>query len=236
VKPFPASAGHVANGKLGPESVPRYHADTLQSPPLIPLDVAERVLAVFGIAGPTPLFERRATADGMTSDGLHEVLASDSRFVFVIDWRAELFEELELIAAALAGLGVVLRVDFPDDEACKGWVECDGNRRALKYVPRDGDDFTDVIVAVQQLMPPAVEFRAGGDGQGDGWEFAVLRREEWSALEALDGSPVASMFRPLPEPPRGGGAGGAGTKAPEAGGGAGMVSRARRWLGWWRRR
>ena len=202
----------------------RYHADTLQSAPLIPLDVAERVLAVFGIDAPTPLYERRATAGGITLDGLHEVLASDSPFVFIIDWRAELFEELELIAAALAGLGVALRVDFPDDDAGKGWVECDGNRRALKYVPRDGDDFTDVIVAVQQLMPPAVEFRAGGDGQGDGWEFAVLRREEWSALDALDGSPVASMFRPLPGRPPGGGVRGTRAEPPEAGGGAGAIS------------
>jgi hypothetical protein len=83
----------------------------------IPLDVAHQVLATFGITEPTPLYERRVKPDGFVLDDLHEVLASESRFFFGIDWRAALPYELTLIAAAVGELGGELRVDVPDDAA-----------------------------------------------------------------------------------------------------------------------
>jgi len=162
----------------------------------IPLDVAHQVLAIFGITEPTPLYERRAKPDGFAPDDLHEVLG-ESRFIFGIDWRAALPEELTPIAAALAELGAQLDVEVSAD-ADDGWVECDGKREPVKYRPSDHDDFTDVIAALQKVVPASIGFRASPDnGSNDGWEFAALLREEWSALETLDRSLIAQMFQPL---------------------------------------
>jgi hypothetical protein len=68
----------------------------------------------------------------------------------------------------------------------------------VKYVPADGDDFADVVAAVQKVVPPSIELRASPDnGSGDGWEFAALLREEWSALESLDRALMQQMYQPL---------------------------------------
>jgi hypothetical protein len=163
----------------------------------IPLDVAHQVLATFGITEPTPLYERRVKPDGFALDDLHEVLASESPFVFGIDWRAALPDELAPIAAAVAELGAELDVGVPED-ADEGSVACAGKREHVKYVPSDEDDFTDVIAAVQKVMPSTIEFRAStSNGYHDGWEFAALLREEWAALERLDRPLIAEMYEPL---------------------------------------
>jgi hypothetical protein len=163
----------------------------------IPLDVAHQVLATFGITEPSPLYERRVKADGFALDDLHEVLASESPFIFGVDWRAALPDELTPIAAAIAELGAELEVDVPED-ADEGSVACGGKRETVKYVPSDEDDFTDVITAVQKVVPAQIQFREStSNGYHDGWEFAALRDEEWASLEALDRSLIEQLFQPL---------------------------------------
>ena len=164
----------------------------------IPIDTAHEILAVFGITEPTAVYERRVKDDGFDRDGLWDVVADASRFVFTIDWRAALPEELALIAPAVAELGAEMVVDVPDD-ADDGWVSCDDRCAAVKYRAADRDDFTDVIRGLQRVVPPAIEFRASPDNaDNDGWTFAALLREEWAKLEALDVRFVSTYFQPLP--------------------------------------
>ena len=165
-----------------------------------PLDVVHEILAIFGIDEPTPLYERRVKSDGFDHDGLWDVITDASPFVFIIDWRAALPEELTPIAKAVGGLGATLVVDVPAG-ADDGWISCDDRCAPVKYRASDKDDFTDVIRAVQRVVPPAIEFRAFPDNaDNDGWTFAALLREEWAKLEMLDAGFVQTYFAPPPEP------------------------------------
>jgi hypothetical protein len=163
----------------------------------IPLETAHRFLATFGITEPTKEYERWVKNDGFDFEDFPAVL-SDSPFIFLIDWRAALEDELALIVPALARLDAVLECQI-DPETSRGAVTCDGQTRQVKYVPNDNDDFTAVIVALQSIVPPSVEFRASPlNGEMDQWNFAVLPSDEWAELEALDPELVSSLFLPLP--------------------------------------
>jgi hypothetical protein len=165
----------------------------------IPIHHAHEILAIFGVTEPTAVYERRVKDDGIDRDGLWDVVTDGSRFVFIIDWRATLPEELSLIAPALAELGAELAVDVPGD-ADDGWVSCEDRCAAVKYRAADKDDFTDVIRALQRVVPPAIEFRAWPDNaDNDAWTFAALLREEWAKLESLDTGFVSTYFPPLPD-------------------------------------
>src|SRR5213079_3423272 len=104
---------------------------TMPTKEFISLDVAHQVLGTFGIDEQTPLYERRIKPDGFMLDDLHEILASESRFVFIVDWRAALPEELAPIALAVSELGADVKVEVPED-ADAGWVQCGGNREHVK--------------------------------------------------------------------------------------------------------
>lgn len=164
--------------------------------PLIPVEIAHQILATFGINQPTPLYERRVKPGGFQAEDLREVLR-ESRFVFTIDWRAALPEELPPISAALGELGAQLRIEVPAD-ADEGYIACGTNRQPAQYVASKNDDFRNVIVAIQRVLPASIEFRESVDnGQSDTWTFAVLLRDEWRQLEALDGEFIKTTFRPL---------------------------------------
>src|SRR4051812_40250307 len=125
--------------------------------PFIPLEASHQIMAAFGIAAPTPSYQRLVKPDGFDPAHLRAVLA-DSRFVFVIDWRAELPEELEFIAGAVRELGAAVEVEFDHgDSGDEAWVACASMRERVKYVPSDRDDFTDVIAAIQRVVPPEIE-------------------------------------------------------------------------------
>src|SRR5262245_17956172 len=127
----------------------------MQAQRFIPLDIAHQVLATFGITESSDLYERNIKPNGFKVDDLHEILCADSRFIFIIDWRAALPEELEPIAAAVRELGADFKIDVHPD-ADDGWVECDGKRERVKYVPRDQDSFIDVIRAIQKVLPSTI--------------------------------------------------------------------------------
>ena len=167
----------------------------------IPIHHAHEILAIFGVTEPTAVYEQRVKGDGFDRDGLWDVVTDGSRFVFIIDWRAALPEELSLIAPALAELGaeVMVVVDVPEG-ADDGWVSCEDRCAPVKYCAADKDDFTNVIRALQRVVPPAIESRASPDnGDNDGWAFAALLREEWANLESLDAQFVSAYFHPLPD-------------------------------------
>jgi len=83
----------------------------MPDPNLLPIDAAHEILAVFGITEPTAVYERQVKPDGFDHAGLWDVIADASPFVFIIDHRAALPDELARIAPAVAELGAELTVD-----------------------------------------------------------------------------------------------------------------------------
>jgi hypothetical protein len=160
------------------------------------LEVAHQFLATFGITKPTHDYNRWVKCYGFDRGDFNIVLG-DSPFIFTIDWRADLQFELKAIVEALARLGVELRLDFTP-YADSGYVVCGGRRAPVKYVPSANDDFTDVILAIQSLVPNTIEFRASpANGQNDSSEFAVLPVDEWLELESLDRELINDLFQPM---------------------------------------
>jgi hypothetical protein len=162
----------------------------------VPLETAHQFLATFGITKPTREYQRWVKEDGFDFADFPGVLG-DSPYIFVIDWKAGLDEELIRIADTLVKLDLELIVDV-DPDTMTGFVECEGRRQPVKFLSRDGDDFTSVIVALQRVVPPTLEFRASpNNGQCDQWVFAVLPRDEWAELSGLDAELVNSLYVPL---------------------------------------
>jgi hypothetical protein len=163
----------------------------------IPIDTAHKVLATFGITQPTRKYERWVKEDGFDLNDFNEVLF-ESPFVFIIDWRAWLQEELEAIAKTLALLNVRLEFELNEDGEA-GYVRCRGSDRfPVSYRPNDSSDFDDVIRAVQAVVPENIGFRAGRENHGgDTWVYAVLPSNEWADLENLDRQVVDYFFVPL---------------------------------------
>ncbi|MCC6679543.1 MAG: hypothetical protein IT445_01450 [Phycisphaeraceae bacterium] len=126
----------------------------MTSPEHIAPEIAHRILPVFGITQPTDAYNRWITADGFSLDDFRTVLA-DSRFVFLVDWHAVLAEELDQIAAALAEWRVKLEIDLRrNQDINQGQIACAGQRAFVKYAANDDDNFSDVIRAIQSIMPP----------------------------------------------------------------------------------
>jgi len=162
----------------------------------VPLETAHQFLATFGITKPTKEYERWVKEDGFDFEDFPSVL-SDSPYIFMVDWRAALEDELPLIVTGLVGLDVELRYDV-DPETSQGTITCNGQTQQIKFVPSDSDDFTAVILALQSIVPPNIEFRTSPlNGEMDQWDFAVLPRDEWAQLETLDSELVNSLFVPF---------------------------------------
>ena len=124
----------------------------------IPLAPAHHILASFGITQPTKAYERWVKEDGFDLKDFDSVLG-EIPFIFIIDWRSSLEEELKIISQKLNRLGVSLQVEL-DEDGDSGFVSCGSDRRAaVSYGPGD-DDFDDVFRALQSLVPGDIEFRA----------------------------------------------------------------------------
>ena len=162
----------------------------------IPMDTAHKILATFGITRPTRAYERWVKDDGFDLSDFGEVLF-ESSFVFIIDWRAWLQEELDTIRASLGQLDVQLTLDL-DDDGESGNVACDERRAAVAYRPNDESDFDDVIRGIQSAVPENIEFRASPcNGGSDTMVYAVLPADEWDDLENTARDVVNYFFVPL---------------------------------------
>jgi hypothetical protein len=163
----------------------------------IPIETAHTILATFGIAKPTRAYERWVKPDGFDVRDFSDVLF-ESPFVFIVDWRAWLNDELETISNALARLGQPLRREL-DEEGNYGFaVGADGRRAAVKYVPNEKDEFDSVVRAVQAVVSPSIEFRASPGNRGsDTWIYGVLPNDEWMELQNVAGPVIAHFFVPL---------------------------------------
>jgi hypothetical protein len=167
------------------------------SPSMIPLEAANQILVAFGISKPTPVYERRVKPDGFRPSDLYDVL-SESRFLFVVDWRGWLEDFVEEALPALAELGSALTYE-PDDDGNSGMLKSDdGRSQRIKYVPTDSDCFDDVIRAMQRLAGKGIEFRQSPcNMENDTWMYAALGADEWKELEAINHDFILSHFIPL---------------------------------------
>jgi len=164
---------------------------------LIPVAIAQQILATFGVTKATPQYERWVTDDGFRVADFGDVWF-ESPFVFIIDWRAWMQEELESIAGSLEKLDVELQLDL-NDEGETGEVVCCGRRAPVSYRPVDEGSFDEVIQSVQAVMPANIEFRASpSNGGSDTGVYAVLPRDEWADLDKLSREVVSHFFQSLP--------------------------------------
>jgi hypothetical protein len=170
----------------------------------IPLDIANLILATFGITEPTPLYERRVTTGGFRVEDFAEVL-HESRFVFVIDNSIELDAICADIATALAELGTPVDVETDEEDGTMGALSSPHAAVVVRFNRAAGDDYAaaDAIIrGFQQTAGDAVEFRARpGDEEGDCWIYAVLTPQEWRELEALHNGIIQQYFERIKRRP-----------------------------------
>jgi hypothetical protein len=166
---------------------------------LIPLDIANVILATFGITEPTAMYERRITTGGFRTEDFADVL-HESRFVFVIDNSVELDAICADIATALAELGAPVDVETDDEDGTTGALTSPHAAVVVRFNRAAGDDYAAadaVIRGFQEAAGPGVEFRARpGDSHGDCWIYAVLTLAEWRELQGLHDGVIGQYFAP----------------------------------------
>jgi hypothetical protein len=168
---------------------------------IIPLDVANQILATFGINEPTGLYERRVTTGGFTIERFADVLF-ESRFVFIMDDEIELDLICADIATALAELGAPVDVETDEDDGTTGALTSPTAAVVVRFDRSAGDGYAaanQIIRGFQQTAGDAVEFRGRpADADGDCWIYAVLSPQEWRELDLLAGGVIRLYFAPLP--------------------------------------
>jgi hypothetical protein len=164
---------------------------------LVPLDTAHRILATFGITKPSREYERWLKDEGFDIDDFPSVLFK-SEYVFVLDWRASLSDELEPIATALEKLGVSAQI-HSSDEGDTASISIAERSLSLTYSPNDEHtSWLAVVRSVQSILPANIEFRESCDnGNSDTDVYAVLPRDEWDDLDANAPEVMQSLFRSL---------------------------------------
>jgi len=169
----------------------------------ISLEAAHQILATFGITKPTREYERWVKPDGFNHVDFYDVLYG-SDYIFILDWRAALEDELERIVHALGKLDVVMDVETDDSDSSCGIavVTVEGRQATVRYSANDdGTNWLAVVTALQAIMPPRIEFREDiGNGESDTDVYAVLPVDEWQDLERDAGEPLKLFFRPLSNP------------------------------------
>jgi hypothetical protein len=167
----------------------------------IPLDIANQILAVFGITEPTAMYGRRVSTGGFMVKGFADVLY-ESRFVFVIDRSVELDVMCAEIATGLAELGAPVDVETDEEDGTTGAVTSPHAATVIRFNGAAGDGYAAVeaiIRAFQHAAGDTVEFRGRPrDARGDCWIYAVLTPDEWRTLDGLHNGVIRRLFAPLP--------------------------------------
>ena len=162
----------------------------------IPAEVANQFWAIFSV--PLAEIDRADISSGMSFKEFDKILFS-SPFIFVIDWRAELSEELQIIAAALKRLDVTLNCEYgvDGDTAILSCEERIGVH--VSYRPNDDEgSFHNVINELQRLVPEHIEFREYRPANGsDTNVFAVLPEKAWMEFRGAAAELSLELFIPL---------------------------------------
>ena len=150
---------------------------------IIPLDDAHEALSVFGIEPSHRSYQRWRRDDGFRLVDLEDVL-DESQFVLKVDWREYLQDAIDIVLAQLSSIGVLANADL-GEEGAQGHIEINGERKTIKYVPSDDDDFDQVIRSINSLIYAHAQYRKFRSCEGtDGWAYGLLSNEDWTALES----------------------------------------------------
>ena len=102
---------------------------------------------------------------------------------------------MDVILRQLDGLGIPAAADL-GDEGNEGTLQIEGRSTRIKFVPADDDDFDQVIAAVNRLIGQTARYRKFRSCEGsDGWSYAVLKNEDWRAMEVAAGATVKLLFQ-----------------------------------------
>jgi hypothetical protein len=111
-----------------------------------------------------------------------------------VDWREWLQDAVDTITGQLEELGMEAAADLGED-GNEGVIQVDGKSSRIKFVPADEDDFDRVIEAINRLIADAARYRKFRSCEGsDGWSYALLRNEDWHALESAAGATIRLLF------------------------------------------
>jgi hypothetical protein len=160
---------------------------------IIPLDDAHEVLSVFGIGPSSREYQRWRRDDGFRHVDFEGVL-NESGSVLTVDWREWLQDAVDVILRQLEDIGITAAADLGED-GTEGVLQVEGQTARIKFVPADEDDFDRVIAEVNRLIAETARYRKFHSCEGsDGWSYAVLKIEDWQALESAAGATVKLLF------------------------------------------
>lgn len=160
---------------------------------IIPLDAADEILSSFGISPSSLGYRRWRRGDGFRQVDFENILA-ESRFVINVDWREWLQDAVDTIIRQLDDLEMEATVDLGEDGE-EGEIQIGSRIGRIKYVPADNDDFDLVIKTINSLIAERAQYRKFRSCEGsDGWSYAVLRKENWQALDLARSATVKLLF------------------------------------------
>jgi hypothetical protein len=164
---------------------------------LISVEVVNQLLPNFGITKPSSLYERRVRGNNFKTDDVLELI-EESSYVYNIDWRAWLKDELEHISTSLIKLEVELSYEL-NEEGSSGNITVGEKSATISYSPDvDSGSFDDAMAAIESALPQSFEIRESiYNGSNDSNCYAILPKDHWYEIESLAGPVVGSLFVPL---------------------------------------
>jgi hypothetical protein len=160
---------------------------------IIPLDDAHEILSVFGIGPSSREYQRWRRDNGFRHVDFEGVLG-ESRSILTVDWREWLQDAVDTITGQLDELGIDAAADLGED-GNEGVLHIAGKTARIKFMPADDDNFDRVIEAINRLIAETARYRKFRSCEGsDGWSYAVLKNEDWQALETAAGTTVRLLF------------------------------------------
>lgn len=160
---------------------------------IIPLDEAHEILAFFGIGPSSRGYQRWRRDDGFRHVDFEGVL-NESSAVLVVDQRERLQDAVDVVLRQLNTLGIGASADL-GKEGNEAVLQIQGQSARIKFVPADEDDFDRIIAAVNRLLDQTASYRKFRSCEGsDSWSYAVLKNEDWQALDAAVGATVRLLF------------------------------------------
>jgi hypothetical protein len=158
-------------------------------------DAAQQILIAFGIAGPSPEYERWVREDGFRPIDLVDVLGPSPRRI-LIDWRGTLEDAVADLTRAFASHGVEASFDgavVADGRRATGVFRLGGHVIEFERTREGIADFRQKLRQLEIATCDALAFRVDDEGT-DTIALALLRPEDWAALDALDSRAVTYLF------------------------------------------
>lgn len=162
---------------------------------IVPLDNAHEMLSAFGIGPDNREYQRWRRDDGFRLVDFEEVLAT-SPLVFTVDWREWLQDAADTISSQLDSFDIAAVIDLGEDGE-HGTIEIGSGQEQIKYVPNDGDNFDQVIAAVNRLIAGRAHYSKFRSCEGsDSWQYALLGDDTWRDLQMAVPETIALLFFP----------------------------------------